>query len=99
MDRKAVVIGRMLTPSAGNALHGGFLTRFFATMLSLKAGKPVDYQGDPFSYVFFPVFDSFDESNKTAVAVMFTAINWATYFENLLPRNVEGMTVVLDNGW
>jgi Adenylate and Guanylate cyclase catalytic domain len=74
------------------------LTRFFATILSIKYGKSVDYEGDPFSYVFFPVFDTFIEETKEAVAVMFTAINWRVYFENLLPDNIVGVTLVLSNG-
>jgi len=29
---------------------------------------------------------------------MFTALNWATYFEHLLPENIVGVTLVLENG-
>ncbi|CAB9528546.1 Receptor-type guanylate cyclase gcy [Seminavis robusta] len=97
MQKNAVVIGRMLTPPPGNALHAGFLTRFFATLLSIKYAKPTEYQGDPFSYVFFPIFNNFDH-NHTSVAVLFTVINWATFFENLLPDNIMGVTLVLENG-
>lgn len=66
-------------------------------MLSIKAGKATQYLGDPFSYVFFPIYDRFGPEKK-AVSVLFTAINWASYFQNLMPDNVQGLTLVLDNG-
>ena len=79
-------------------MHGSYLTRFFATILSIKHGTNIKYEGDPFSYVFFPIFDTFDETKRKTVAVMFTAINWRVYFENLLPDNIVGVNLVLDNG-
>lgn len=81
----------------GNALHGTYLTRFFATVLSIKNGESVDYEGDPFSYVFFPIYNSFDPANRTAVAVLFTAINWAVFFEDVFPETIVGISFVLDN--
>jgi hypothetical protein len=83
----------------GNALDGGnYLTRFFATILSIDRGEPINYHGYPFSYVFYPIFDGFEEDTRTVVGVMFMAISWANYFTDLLPDNIKGVKAVLDNG-
>jgi hypothetical protein len=82
----------------GNALHGNYMTRLFATLLSIDYGKPMDYQGDPFSFIYFPIFDSFEEDTNTAVGVVFVVVSWADYFGDLLPDHIVGLTIVLENG-
>jgi hypothetical protein len=82
----------------GNAHDGNYITRFFATLLSFDEGKPMDYQGDPFSFIYFPVFDNFEEDARKAVGVVFIVVSWADYFADLLPDNILGLTIVLENG-
>ena len=96
MNEKMITFGRMITASPGNALDDNFLTRFFATMLSIETGENTDYQGDPFSYAFLPIYDS--HKGETSVASVFAVINWAFYLKNILPTTITGITVVLSNG-
>jgi class 3 adenylate cyclase len=71
-------------------------------MLSIAAREEVEYNGGPMTNVFMPIFDSFKDNDastkRTAVAVLHAVINWASYFQEILPPNVEGLVLVLDNG-
>ena len=71
-------------------------TLIYAFLLSFSAGKSVTYQGDPMTTVSVPVFDSF-EDDKRVVAVLNGVINWAVFFENILPPNARAMDIVLKN--
>lgn len=73
------------------------MTSFYATLLSIAAQKNVDYEGDPMSNVFVPVFSNF-ESDRRPVAVLLAVIHWAAFLKNVLPPNVQGVVAVLDNG-
>lgn len=81
---------------AGGVTNPDLATSFYAFILSFAAGKIVDYVGDPMSTIYVPVFDSFTE-DKTVVAVIVAVINWAAYFENVLPPNTQPLTMVLQN--
>lgn len=96
MNKNAIVIGRMQTPPPGEAIHGGFLSRFFATAVSIEAGESKLYEGDPFSYAFFSIYNTV-KGEKKPVAVLFALMRWASYFEDLLPPNMLEVHVVLDN--
>ena len=90
-------IGGFEIAAPGSAAHPNPNTSLFAALLSIKAVKDVDYQGDPMSNVYLPVFSSFETERKT-VAVLTALVNWGTYFEDILPYNIRGIVAVLDNG-
>jgi hypothetical protein len=73
-----------------------YCVSFFAIILSFAAGKLVEYNGDPMSSIYLPVFDSYEE-DKTPVGVIVAVINWKAYFKDLLPPNAGALDVVLDN--
>ena len=91
-----VVIGGIDTDVPGDITSESLTTSFFAFILSYAAGKNVPYQGDPFSSVYIPVYDSYEDDRNT-VAVVVSVMRWATYFEGVLPPNSEAITVVLEN--
>ncbi|CAB9526583.1 Receptor-type guanylate cyclase gcy [Seminavis robusta] len=66
-------------------------------LLSASNQQDTVYQGTPISQVYFPIFDSFDEENRTTVAVMVAWIHWSDYFRGVLPDNVQGIQIVLRN--
>jgi len=81
----------------GSSSHLNPKTSLYASLLSIAAKEDVEYQGDPMSAVFLPVFSSF-ETARTPVAVLMAIIHWGTYFENILPVGVRGIVAVLSNG-
>lgn len=91
-----IAIGGIDTADRGGVTHTDLTTSFFAFIKSFSAGKLVEYEGDPMSSVYLPVFDTFGD-DKQVVAVLVAIINWATYFENILPPNSQPVTVVLQN--
>jgi hypothetical protein len=71
-------------------------TAFYAALLSMQHESNVEYKGEPVADVFLPVFSSF-KPDRVPVAVMWVIIKWASYFDQLLPSNIRGVTVVLEN--
>ena len=57
----------------------------------------MQYQGDPMSNVYMPIFSSFQE-DRVPVAVLISTFNWAVFWKNVLPPTNKGVVVVLDNG-
>jgi hypothetical protein len=95
-DTGFVVIGNFDTAPSGDMSSENRLTAFYALLLSTDQQKVVEYQGDPMSQVFFPIFDSF-ENDRSTVAVLSVLINWKLYFKNILPKNLRGIVVVLND--
>lgn len=89
-------IGGMLMAPRGNVTTDHLNTAFFSFILSYAAGELVPYQGDPFSSVFVPIFDSFGRDKKT-VGAIYTVIQWASYFKDVLPASSPPVRVVLEN--
>eukprot|EP00934_Nitzschia_sp_Nitz4_P009170 Nitzschia sp. Nitz4//scaffold37_size175936//139425//149009//NITZ4_002062-RA/size175936-snap-gene-0.260-mRNA-1//-1//CDS//3329549836//9160//frame0 len=54
-------------------------------------------QDDPFSKIFYPVYDTFDSSNRTAVGMICALMNWNTYFQQILPPESSGVDVIVEN--
>ena len=96
LETETVVIGGFDRAPAGDSSHPDSLTSFYASLLSIAAEDFVQYQGDPFSQVYLPVFSSF-RTTRAPVAVMMAVLHWAAYFKNVLPPNVQGIIAVLDN--
>lgn len=89
-------IGGMLMAPPGNVTTDHLNTAFFSFILSYAAGELVPYLGDPFSSVFVPIFDSFGQDKKT-VGAIYTVIQWASYFKDVLPASSPPVRVVLEN--
>jgi class 3 adenylate cyclase len=102
LEEEAVVLGGFDSAPTGNASHPNSKTSLYAAMLSIAAKKTVNYNGGPMTNVFLPVFDSFKDGDtstkRTAKAVILAVIHWASYFKEILPPNVHGLVLVLDNG-
>jgi class 3 adenylate cyclase len=102
LEEEAVVLGGFESAPAGDASHPNRMTSLYAAMLSIAAKQSVDYNGSPMTNVFLPVFDSFKDGDtttkRTTVAVIQAVIHWASYFKEILPPNVHGLVLVLDNG-
>ena len=90
-----VYLGGLLRSSPGTINDGG-RTGFFAQLLSVDQEKEMEYQGDPMTAIYLPVFESFQDGRR-AVAVMHAILNWASVFKNILPDNIVGVDVVLNN--
>ena len=83
---------------AGYGSDDNPVTAEIAWLLRLANKDKTKYEGDIFSTVYFPVYDSFDTSTRQSVAVMRAVIHWARYFENILPDTSRGLVFVLENG-
>lgn len=67
---------------------------------TLKSSPFFDYQDDPHSLAFFPVFDHFvynASQPKQVAGLFFVMIYWRTYFDDLLPPGADGVFVILEN--
>ena len=92
----SIVIGGCDVYPAGNLSSANPFTSWYAFLLSFDAAKFVEYPGDPMTPIYLPVFDSYTDDRKQ-VAVIYALISWKSYFINILPSNVEPITIVLAN--
>lgn len=93
----SVILGSFLYAPAGNASHPNPHTAYFATLRSIAEGKPESYRGDPLANLYFPVYDFFVPHDRNVVGIMTSTIYWRTYLREILPENIQGIKVVLDN--
>lgn len=90
-----VISGMNLAPAGG--MQSKYRdTAKFARLMSMEAGQDVEYQGDPMSNFYVPIFNSFDDDRK-ATAVLVGLFNWGNMFAGVLPLNFGGIDVVLNN--
>ena len=73
-------------------------TAEIAWLLRLANEERTKYEGDIFTTVYFPVYDTFDAATRQTVAVVRAVLHWARYFKNLLPETSQGLIFVLENG-
>lgn len=92
-----MAIGGVDVAAPGNSTDPDLETSFFAILKSFQAGKDVDYEGDPMSSVYIPVFDSPDVKDRKPVAVLMATLQWSSYFVGVLPPQAKGITVILEN--
>lgn len=97
MSTQSVILSGVAFGPAGSTASEDPVTAFFATLQSIKEGSKVDYLGDPMTGLNIPVFDSFNRTSRKAVAVLKSVIHWKSYLRFILPSNVRGITVVLQN--
>jgi hypothetical protein len=97
LETGSVVLGGMLrsAPGTKDAMQNSPTSRY-AQLLSIAAGEERSYRGDPMTYVYIPIFDSFRD-DRVPKAVMIGLFNWARFFENVVPPHVLGVDVVLNN--
>jgi hypothetical protein len=98
LETGSVLLGGMLRSASGGSTDGmpNSPTSRYAQLLSIAAGQDKKYLGDPMTYVYIPIFDSFRDDRKPK-AVMIGLFNWARFFENVVPPHVRGVDVVLHN--
>jgi len=97
-DETAVLSGFVSAP-AGSVRDTNPRTAMFATLQSMEREQEVEYLGDPFLYVYLPVFDVIGPEEKRVVAIMTAELNWGAILAKYLPQgiNQNGITVVLSN--
>ena len=96
MSNGTIQVTRFSTAPPGSIDAEDRQSRFFASLLSLRAGKNSYYDGRPFSLVFTPIFDTFQKDRKT-VGAIYAIIDWASYFEGILPPNSKAVVLVISN--
>ena len=92
-----VVFEGMQYSNPGYGSDDNPLTAEIAWLLRLANEERTRYEGDIFSTIYFPVYDSFIAETRTTVAILRAVIHWARYFEKLLPETIRGVVVVLEN--
>lgn len=105
---ESVAISQFIMAPPGGMASNTPSTALIALIMSIAASQVeegdeaaaeptyIEYQGDPISKVYFPIYDEFDASRKP-VAIMLAWIRWASYFENVLPASLEGIVIVLQD--
>ncbi|CAB9526582.1 Guanylate cyclase (Partial), partial [Seminavis robusta] len=93
---ESVVTSQFLNAPAGNKSSVDPKTALYARLLSANKQAVVAYEGDPFSQVFIPVFDSL-EHNKTTVGVLVAWVHWMSFWSNLLPSSLQSIIVVMSD--
>jgi hypothetical protein len=72
-------------------------TKLYTTLLSISKKRIFPYTTSPLTRIYLPVFDSFVEATKKPVALMSALIRWESYFVNVLPSQIRGVNMVLNN--
>ncbi|GKY96213.1 hypothetical protein MPSEU_000581200 [Mayamaea pseudoterrestris] len=72
-------------------------TKLYTTLLSISKKRVFPYVTSPLTRIYLPIFDSFDEATKKPVALLVALIRWESYFVNVLPDQIRGINMVLDN--
>lgn len=91
----AIVMGEMVTAPPGDINSFIKETSDYAQLLSIDAETMVEYQGDPLTYVFVPVFDSFEDDRKP-IALLVGLFHWGNLLSDVLEEQ-KGIDVVLRN--
>jgi hypothetical protein len=97
IDTTSAVFGGFDFALPGNTSHEDHTTAFYSTITSMADEKMTSYLGDPMSRLYLPVHDSFDRTTSSVVAITTAVLQWQRYFRNLVPRNVRGVTIVIEN--
>ena len=72
---------------------------YFKVVLSMSQFRNTvgEYLREPTSPFSYPVFDTFDLTNRTVVGLITSTFYWKLYLENILPQNHNGIVCVLSN--
>ncbi|KAL3925957.1 MAG: hypothetical protein SGILL_000058 [Bacillariaceae sp.] len=96
IEEGAVVVSDMLYAPPGGIDSSHRATSQYAELLSMEKGEEMEYQGDAMSYIYTPIFDSFEE-NRKGKAVLVGLFNWGNLFRGVLPDRKAGIDLVLHN--
>jgi Adenylate and Guanylate cyclase catalytic domain len=91
------VFGQFSLGPPGNATSDNLITQYIAGYLSTAEQHPVNYEGDPFSNVQFPIYGSFDKNDTIPVAMLSAVVHWGSYLKNVLPSQAKGIVAVIEN--
>jgi hypothetical protein len=106
---KKAVFGRFEYSVPGGINSTNETTALLATLRSFVERKQVGYLGALVVFVYFPIYESFDDPptsaasvgntvlNREVVGVLQSIVHWRAYLRNLLPSSILGITVVLEN--
>lgn len=96
-ENEDAILGGFIAAPPGSTRDKNPTTALFATLRSIVEGKEVAYLGDPMAQMYIPIFDKFDTSERKVVALLTAVVHWRAYFRKILPTNINGIHVVLDN--
>jgi hypothetical protein len=96
LDTGHAVLGNFENAPAGSIRHPNKTTALLATLRSFVEKEEVEYLGALFSMLYLPIFDTFGP-NRQVVAVLQAIVHWRAFLRKILPDNVQGVTVVLEN--
>ena len=97
LETESVVIGGFEYAPPGDASYPNPTTRMFAILRSMWEGTEWSYLGDPMTHLYMPVYDSFNVTVRKPVAIVNSLVHWRAFFRDILPPNVVGITIVLEN--
>lgn len=58
-----------------------------------------EYLDDPTSFLLYPIFDSFNATNRTLSAYLVVQLYWRLFFTNVLPQTAKGIIVVIESSY
>jgi hypothetical protein len=88
--------GIEIAPPGNTFTTDNMYTALYSVLLSTRAGKLVNYTGDPMAYVALPLYDGFEKDKKT-VGTVSAMMNWGLYFEGIVSPRSKPVTIVLEN--
>jgi hypothetical protein len=94
---QAAVLGGFVSGPKGATNDKNPTTALFATLESMWVGYKVEYEGDPMSNLFIPIFDKLDGNDRTVVGILRSTIHWKSRMSDILPASNPGIVVVLEN--
>ncbi|KAL3943208.1 MAG: hypothetical protein SGARI_000020 [Bacillariaceae sp.] len=93
----AIVMSDMVFAPSGGMDSTDRATSTFAQLLSLFDGTKKEYNGEPMSYIFLPIYDSHGDDLRQAKAVLVGVFDWKRFFYKELPPKYYGIDLVLHN--
>ena len=85
------VVLHNIMETLGEGVVGSVLSKQFVDLL-----YPSD-KYEPDSFYYQPLFDSFDQESKKVVGELLILLRWNVYFSDILPDDVRGIYLVLEN--
>ena len=63
-----------------------------------EAGDVGVYEsGEPLGYIHYPVFDTYNVTDRETVAILTATVYWKSYFQDILSDTVTGIVCVIEN--
>lgn len=58
-----------------------------------------EYLDDPTSFLFYPVFDSFNKTGRSLTGYVVAQLYWRLFFTDILPVTAKGIIAVIENSY